>query len=136
MACAAGLFCVRGACGTMPPLYHGWASPIADCTTAGYNTTAATNLGGTYPFNTGDTAACRAWKLAATICTTEPVAYFGNDNWQCAASGGFTDPVFGTYCAAANQFSCSTCPAACNAGACRGGSNTLRNCGGSETAQL
>ena len=134
-ACPMGQFCVRGACGAMPPLYHGWTSPLAGCSTTGYNTTATTNLGGMYPFNTGDSAACRAWKLAATVCTTEPTAYSGMENWQCPVSGGFTDPVFGTYCMANNQYSCSTCPGACNAGPCRSGSNTLRNCSGSETAQ-
>ena len=133
--CPTGQFCVRGACGAMPPLYHGWMSPLAGCLTTGYNMTAPTNQGGTYPFNTGDSAACRAWKLAATVCTTEPMAYSGTENWSCPTSGGFTDPVFGTFCAVSNQYSCSTCPGACNAGTCRSGSNTLRNCSGSETAQ-
>ena len=69
-ACAAGQYCVRGVCGTMPPLYHGWTSPIAGCVTTGFNATAATNQGGMYPYNMGDSLACRAWKLAATVCTT------------------------------------------------------------------
>jgi hypothetical protein len=116
-------------------LYHGWTSPIVGCSTVGYNTTAATALGGRYPYNTGDSAACRAWKLAATVCTTQPVPYVGNENFSCPQSGGFTDPTFGTYCAFANQYSCSTCPGACNAGACRSNSNTLRNCSGAETTQ-
>ncbi len=134
-ACPAGQGCVRGACGVVP-LYHGWTSPIAGCDTSSYNTTAATVLGGTYPFNTGDSAACRAWKLAATVCTTQPVAYLADPaNWQCAVSGGFTDPVFGTYCRVASQYACSTCPGACNAGPCRSGSNTLRNCSSLESAQ-
>ena len=59
------------------------------------------------------------------------------DNWQCPVSGGFTDPVFGTYCMVSNQYLCSTCPGACNAGFCSdsGDSNTSRNCSGRETDQ-
>jgi hypothetical protein len=134
--CAAGLYCVGGVCGSMPPLYHGWTSPLSGCATSGYDSTAPTALGGTYPYNAGDSAACRAWKLAATVCTTEPVAYStGNANWSCPVSGGFTDPAFGTYCMVSNQYSCSTCPGFCNAGLCADGSNTLRNCSGSETDQ-
>jgi hypothetical protein len=105
------------------------------CVTTSYNTTATTVLGGRYPYNVGDSPACRAWKLAATVCTTQPVAYSGTENFSCPLSGGFTDPAFGTYCLVSNQYSCSTCPGACNAGSCRGGSNTLRNCSGSEVAQ-
>ena len=135
-ACPSGQSCVSGRCSTMPPLYHGWTCPIAGCLTTAYTTTAATALGGTYPYNTGDSAACRAWKLAATVCTTLPVLYgSNNENWMCANSGGFTDPTFGTYCAAASQYACSTCPGFCNAGTCRSGSNTLRNCSGSEVTQ-
>ena len=116
--------------------YHGWASPIAGCTTTGYTTTAPTALGGTYPFNTGDSNACRAWKLAATVCTTMPVMYFDTNNWTCPASGGFTDPAFGTYCMPPGvQYSCSTCPAACNA-TCIYTPLSLRNCSGAETAQM
>jgi hypothetical protein len=134
LACPSGQVCVAGACSSMP-LYHGWTSPVAGCSTAAYNTTAVTALGGRYPFNTGDSAACRAWKLAATVCTTQPMPYSGNENFSCPQSGGFTDPTFGTYCASANQYSCSSCPGACNAGACRGNSNTLRNCSGAESTQ-
>ncbi len=132
--CPTGQSCVAGMCSSRP-LYHGWTCPIAGCLTTGYNTTAATVLGGTYPYNTGDSAACRAWKLAATVCTTQPLAYSGTENFSCPASGGFTDPLFGTYCAVAGQYACSSCPGSCNAGGCRAGSNTLRNCSGSETAQ-
>ena len=132
--CPSGQVCVAGMCSSTA-LYHGWTSPIVGCSTTGYTTTAPTALGGTYPYNTGDSAACRAWKLAATVCTTQPVAYSGSENWSCSRSGGFTDPTFGTYCLALNQYSCSTCPGACNAGPCRSSSNTLRNCSGIETAQ-
>jgi hypothetical protein len=133
-ACAAGQFCVRGTCGTMPALYHGWTSPIAGCTTTTYNAMAPTNQGGQYPYNLGDSLACRAWKLAATVCTTMPVAYFGNDNWNCPMAGGFTDPAFGTFCPVANQYSCSTCPAACNA-TCLYTPLSLRDCMGREANQ-
>jgi len=95
---------------------------------------ARTNLGGFYPFNTGDSNACRAWKLAATVCTTMPLAYAGMENWSCAASGGFTDLLFGTYCAVPNQYSCSTCPGACNA-ACIYNPLSLRDCAGREADQ-
>jgi len=134
LACPAGQMCVSGAC-TSRPLYHGWTSPVAGCSTTSYNATAPTALGGTYPYNTGDSAACRAWKVAATVCTTQPVNYSSNENWTCSSSGGFTDPTFGTYCARTSQYACSTCPGACNAGPCRSGQNTLRNCSGSEVIQ-
>jgi len=118
----------------MPPLYHGWTCPIAGCVTTGFNATAPTNQGGMYPYNMGDSLACRAWKLAATVCTTMPVAYFGNDNWNCPMAGGFTDPAFGTFCAVTNQYACSTCPAACNA-TCAYTPLSLRNCMGLEDDQ-
>jgi len=122
--------------GCSAPLYHGWTSPIAGCSTTSYNTTAPTALGGTYPYNAGDSNACRAWKLAATVCTTMPTAYFSSADWTCPMSGGFTDPVFGTYCASpSTQYSCSSCPAACNAG-CIYNPLSLRNCSGFETTQL
>ena len=133
--CATGQYCVRGVCGAMPALYHGWTCPIAGCVTTGFNAMAATNQGGQYPYNMGDSNACRAWKLAATVCTTEPAAYFGNENWSCPMAGGFTDPAFGTFCPVANQYSCSTCPAACNA-MCLYNPLSLRTCAGAEANQL
>jgi hypothetical protein len=131
--CETGRVCVMGAC-SLQPLYHGWSSPIAGCLTTSYNATAPTNLGGTYPYNTGDSNACRAWKLAATVCTTQPQPYSDNNNWQCPVSGGFTDPVFGTYCLRTGQYACSTCPGACNA-QCAYNPLSLRDCAGSERAQ-
>ncbi len=128
--------CIAGACATAP-LYHGWTSPLAGCSTAGYDTTLPTNLGGTYPVNTGDSNACRAWKLAATVCTTEPTMYSDTNNWTCPVSGGFTDPVFGAYCTPTGggaQYSCSTCPGACNA-MCVYNPLSLRNCMGREADQ-
>ncbi|MFO0608505.1 MAG: hypothetical protein U0324_35395 [Polyangiales bacterium] len=132
--CAAGQYCVRGACGAMPPLYHGWTCPIPGCLTTTYNTMAPTNQGGQYPYIMGDSNGCRAWKLAATVCTTQPTLYNDRDNWQCPMAGGFTDPVFGTFCPVANQYACSTCPGACNA-TCLYTPLSLRNCMGSERAQ-
>jgi hypothetical protein len=73
-----------------------------------YDSTAATNDGGVFPFKATDSLACRAWKLAATICNTEPRDYSSNSgtwNFQCA-SGGFTDPRFGTFCSVSGQFIC------------------------------
>lgn len=66
---------------------------------------------------------CIAWKLAATVCTTQPTAYLSNTtvdgNWQCPFSGGFTNG-FGTFCAlSSTQYSCSGCPSLCNAGSVR-----------------
>lgn len=96
-------------------------------------------MGGTYGYNLGDSTACRAWKLAATVCTTEPTMYIDATNWQCPNAGGFTDSTFGTFCASTGiQYACSTCPGACNAGTCFGGPSvygpiTLRNCTDSET---
>lgn len=135
IACGPTEVCIMGAC-VVAPLYHGWPSPIAGCSTTSYDATAPTVLGGTYPFNTTDTLACRAWKLAATVCTTRPTPYEGSDNWTCPMSGGFTDPVFGTYCASpGDQFACSTCPGICNAG-CVYTPLSLHDCAGLETMQL
>ncbi len=131
--CASGTLCGGGG----GSLYHGWASPISGCSTASYDSTAPTALGGTYPYNTADSLACRAWKLAATVCTTAPTQYSGTtDNWTCPASGGFTDPTFGTYCASpTTQYACSTCPGSCNAG-CSYTPLSLRDCSGLEVDQL
>src|SRR5450759_2113064 len=118
-------YCALGVCASLF-LYHGWTCPIAGCITTGYNAVLPTDDGGNYPYNTGDSNACRAWKLAATICNTEPTAYYDTGNWSCPSSGGFTDPVFGSYCAVSNQYSCSGCPAACNA-ACMYNPLSLRN---------
>jgi len=118
-------------------LYHGWASPIPGCLTDHYDTTAPTALGGLYPFLAGDSDPCRAWKLAATVCTTPPESYgtIGPYNdWSCPVSGGFSDPVFGSYCSAPMQFSCSDCYGACNA-MCEFNPLSLRNCAGVETQQ-
>ncbi len=136
LICPSGRVCIAGAC-TLQPLYHGWTCPIAGCSTTSYNTTAATADGGLYPYNTGDSANCRAWKLAATICNTQPVGYGYTPpaNWSCPSSGGFTDPLFGTYCAVANQYSCSDCYGLCNSGTCSYRPLSLRNCSGSETSQ-
>jgi len=93
-------------------------------------------MGGTYGYNLGDSTACRAWKLAATVCNVAPTEYDATtDNWMCDNAGGFTDSTFGTFCAVAGtQYSCSTCPGACNAGTCFYGPISLRNCSGLETA--
>jgi hypothetical protein len=56
-------------------------------------------------------------------------------NWMCPMSGGFTDPVFGAFCAEAMQYSCSDCYGACNA-SCIHTPLSLRNCTGIETTQL
>ncbi len=131
--CPSGRACVAGACTTVP-LYHGLTSPIAGCVTTSYDATAPTNMGGRYPYITGDSNACRAWKLAATVCTTPPTAYSDSNNWYCPVAGGFTDPVFGAFCMVSNQYACSTCPGACNA-ACAYTPLSLRNCSGSEASQ-
>jgi hypothetical protein len=139
-ACAATIACVAGACAQ---LYHGWSCPIAGCLTDRYDTTAPTALGGTYPYVAGDAFNCRAWKLAATVCTTEPVdnsdsAPLTYEDWWCASSGGFTDPEFGTYCLDPSpQYACSNCVNACNArcGSRNLGPLTLRDCSGQEVAQ-
>ena len=123
------------------PLYHGYTVPalpaLAGCDASTYTQVATTDDGGYYGYNTGDSVSCRAWKLAASICTTAPVDYFSSGtqaNFSCANSGGFTDANFGMYCAVANQYSCSGCPGACNA-SCRYNPLSLRNCSGGETNQ-
>jgi hypothetical protein len=138
--CAANERCELGTC--QPRLlYHGWTSPFSGCFTNSYDSTAPTNLGGSYPYNLHDSDNCRAWKLAATICTTEPVSYgiemnppSWSYNFQCPVSGGFTDPTFGTYCLQMNQYSCTNCYGACNA-VCAFHPLSLRNCMGIETNQ-
>jgi hypothetical protein len=115
-------------------LYHGWTTAVPNCNTTSYNALLATDDGGYYPYNIGDSNACRAWKLAATICNSQPQPYYDTIDFYCPSSGGFTDPVFGTFCAVTNQYSCSGCPAACNA-ACYYTPNSLRNCSGFETNQ-
>lgn len=119
-----------------PPLYHGWPSPVPGCTTTGWNMTAQTADGGTYPYNSGDSATCRAWKLAATICTTQPTGYGYSPpgDFSCPSSGGFTDPTLGTFCSVSNQYSCSDCYGACNA-ACIYMPLSLRNCSDIEEDQ-
>jgi hypothetical protein len=133
-ACGTTQACVSGMC-VMAPLYHGWTSPIPGCDTSTWNAMAPTVDGGYYPYNTGDSNGCRAWKLAATICTTQPVMYSDIGDWTCPMSGGFTDPVFGTYCPSIGaQYICSGCPGACNA-SCIYNPLSLRSCTGAETAQ-
>jgi hypothetical protein len=136
-ACSAGQTCAAGACVT------GCASPRVICGTSCVDLQAsAANCGacgracvsGQYPYNSGDTNACRAWKLAATVCTTQPTSYTDTNNWQCPMAGGFTDPAFGTFCAVTNQYACSTCPGACNA-SCIYIPLSLRNCMGVEATQ-
>ena len=129
-----GAASVSGSC-TNTTLYHGWASPISGCLTTSYNATAATVMGGTYPYISGDSTACRAWKLAATVCNSAPVLYSSVGNYSCSNAGGFTDPTFGTYCSSiGTQYSCSGCPGACNA-ACAYNPLSLRNCSGQESHQ-
>jgi len=129
-------------------LYHGWASPVPGCDTNGYETTEPTINGGRFPFKLGDSLACKAWKLAATVCSTPPYSYnsdtnsTGDRSWnfQCR-SGGFAafDRVsassFGEFCFVADQYICTGCPGACNAQCSYAGSNpvmTMRGCNGSE----
>jgi hypothetical protein len=122
-----------------PPttLYHGWASPFAGCSTSSWNLYEPTVMGGYYPYNAGDTLACRAWKVAATVCNTQPTSYSDSTNWQCPNAGGFSDPTFGSYCyLGSTQYSCSTCPGSCNAGAgCTYDPLSLRNCNNQETQE-
>ena len=112
---------------TVAGLYHGWTCPVAGCNTSVYNTVDFTTMGGSFPYFTGDSRSCYTWKLAATVCTTQPTAYTSAD-WYCHMAGGFVDPVFGTFCLVTDQYSCGD-----GAGACNG--NTLRNCQGTEQSQ-
>jgi hypothetical protein len=89
-----------------------------------------------FPYNTGDSAACKAWKLAATICNTTPVQVNTGSkaDWTCPVSGGFTDPTFGTYCPVTTQRVCSDCTGLCNA-VCTYTPLSIVGCDGKETAQ-
>ena len=116
-----------------PPLYRGMC-PVVGCDTSHYDSTAPTALGGVYPYLAGDSGLCRGWKLAATVCTTPPtmVAH----DWSCPASGGFTDPRFGTFCmsTASPQWICNDDTGACNVSSF-GQMFTMRDCMGNEVAQ-
>jgi len=59
-------------------LYHNWSTIVPGCLTFTYDSTDPTVSGGTYPYLAGDSLACKAWKLAATVCTTEPTNYYSN----------------------------------------------------------
>jgi len=121
---------------------------VPGCDTNGYDTTEPTINGGRFPFKLGDSLACKAWKLAATVCSTPPLSYnsdtnsTGDRSWnfQCR-SGGFAafDRVsassFGDFCFVADQYICTGCPGACNAQCSFAGSNplmTMRGCNGGE----
>ena len=135
--CPGMMVCSSSACTSMP-LYHGWMCPIGGCNTSSYDTMVATADGGFYPYNMGDTDACRAWKLAATICTTAPMPYnmpSSTMDWTCPISGGFTDPVFGMFCMVMGQFACSDCQGVCNA-MCTHHPLSLRDCMYREVPQL
>jgi hypothetical protein len=129
--------CGGGVClnGSEPALYHCWQSPISGCATTSYDSVEPTADGGSFPFNAGDSLACKAWKLAATICNTQPTEYSDQGEWTCPSSGGFTDPTFGTFCPSdGQQYVCSGCPGACNAG-CHYTPLSIRSCQGQETDQ-
>lgn len=114
------------------PLYHNWPCPVPGCNASGYDSLEPTATGGQYPFLAGDSLACKAWKLAATICTSPPNPYphAQSGNFRCASSGGFSDPVFGVFCAVSNQIACTDCEAACNSGTCGFTPLSLRDCSG------
>ena len=120
--------CTHGVYGASPPppmpsappalvpngtLYHGWTSEVErwgdNCNLSTYDSIQPTASGGFYPYNAGDSFRCRAWKLAATICTSQPILLNGGPNWACSPSGGFTDPTFGSFCATSQQIVCSQC---------------------------
>ncbi len=124
-----------------PTLYQGYVCPIVGCSTTTYNATQATANGGVFPYNTDDSAACVAWKLAATVCTTAPTSVGSQADWACPSSGGFTDALFGTFCAVnasvgSAQLVCSDCLGACNAGTtCTFKTMSMISCSGKETLQ-
>ena len=101
-------------------LYHGWVPPAAlgaACNGSwGYNAQAPTPLGGSFGFGTGDSLACIAWKLAATVCLTQPVATtaypLAAAYFSCPAAGLFTDPNgWGAYNASSSYgfYVCTAC---------------------------
>lgn len=126
------------------PLFHGWSSNVPGCDAGGHqDASEPTSLGGSYPFNRADSHACRAWKLAATVCGSPPTPYAHGEgvdafsgeprahaNWGCPASGGPGTP----FCASPAQLVCSNCAGEyCNA-RCGGSpaANTMRDCRGTE----
>lgn len=124
-----------------PPLYGGLRlpdPPVPGCYISTFDSTDYTALGGVFPFAAGDSPACLAWKLAATVCVTAPVPYYiDGANWRCAKAGGFEDASFGVFCAVSDMLICSSCPGACNAN-CPGQPGaplvTMRDCRGREVA--
>jgi hypothetical protein len=60
-------------------LYHGWtpdAMLLPGCAVDGYDSVETTAVGGSFPFMAADSVSCKAWKLAATVCTTAPGLYY------------------------------------------------------------
>ena len=118
--------------------YQGFASPLGGvCSDTTPDNSAATVDGGVFVYNSYDSYACVAWKLAATVCTQPPVVYPANAtqlaNWKCAPSGSV-----GGFCTLPEQRVCSTCVSGCSAN-CGGGSSlgplTMLDCSGAEAAQ-
>ena len=96
---------------------------MPDCTYDGaddYDSTEPTIDGGSFPFKASDSLGCRAWKLAATICNSEPKPYSSTFldtskslwNFQCESSGGFRERRFGAFCQVSEQFICTPAQAA------------------------
>ena len=97
-------------------LYHGWPSPVPGCSTFGASAqTYVGSLGvpgamsSNFAYVYADSANCVAWKLAASICPTPPIAIgspgyiAGGYNssaysvWTCPATAPVTDTL-GKYC--------------------------------------
>jgi len=73
--------------------YHGWTSPVPGCSALSPgNVSEGTAIGGVYYFTSGDSLACKAWKLAATICTTQPINYYSNMDYVGPSSYNFYCP--------------------------------------------
>lgn len=84
---------------------------------------------GNFNYTHTDSAACQAWKLAATVCSSKPLPYNGSNgyaNWYCHQST--------TNCSIDLQYVCTDCYNSCNAG-CLFTPMSMRNCNGLEVIQ-
>jgi len=139
-------------------LYNGWQPPpqLSGCYTDYFNALEATPLSAfpgssAYPYIAGDSAACKAWKLAATVGTSEPVLMTSASdptalNFYVPSAGGFTagggmgqfcqmpDAVPFIACAACTHSSNALlgCHAGCGGGLSFYGNVTGRDCSGVE----
>lgn len=63
--------------------------------TATYGVSVPPGVYATFPYATGDSAQCQAWKLSATVCNTSFALNGFSTGYRCNALGGFVDTSYG-----------------------------------------